>query len=151
MRSVQSWLAEYGESHRHPVNRALHYLCIPLIVLSLVMALLVVPVGGDFINPASALLLASLLWYAVLSLRLAAGMAVVFALLYALALALDRSAGPAALPLAGFIFAVAWVGQFYGHHLEGVRPAFVKDLQFLLVGPLWELAHLYEALRFRLV
>jgi uncharacterized membrane protein YGL010W len=35
------------------------------------------------------------------------------------------------------IFTIAWIGQFYGHHIEGKKPSFAKDLQFLLIGPLW--------------
>jgi uncharacterized membrane protein YGL010W len=35
------------------------------------------------------------------------------------------------------IFVLAWIGQFYGHKLEGKKPSFFKDLQFLLIGPAW--------------
>ena len=35
------------------------------------------------------------------------------------------------------IFVVAWIGQFYGHKIEGKKPSFFKDLQFLLIGPAW--------------
>ena len=35
------------------------------------------------------------------------------------------------------IFVIAWIGQFYGHHIEGKKPSFMKDLQFLLIGPAW--------------
>jgi uncharacterized membrane protein YGL010W len=42
------------------------------------------------------------------------------------------------------IFVVAWIGQFVGHALEGKRPSFFKDLQFLLIGPLWLLATAYR-------
>ena len=35
------------------------------------------------------------------------------------------------------IFVVTWIGQFYGHKLEGKKPSFFKDLQFLLIGPAW--------------
>ena len=35
------------------------------------------------------------------------------------------------------IFVLAWIGQFYGHKVEGKKPSFFKDLQFLLIGPLW--------------
>jgi len=35
------------------------------------------------------------------------------------------------------IFVIAWVGQFYGHNIEGKKPSFFKDLQFLLIGPAW--------------
>ena len=40
------------------------------------------------------------------------------------------------------IFIVAWIGQFYGHKVEGKKPSFIKDLQFLLIGPLWVLKKL---------
>jgi uncharacterized membrane protein YGL010W len=42
------------------------------------------------------------------------------------------------------VFAIAWVGQFYGHHLEGKKPSFLKDLQFLLIGPAWVFENLFE-------
>jgi uncharacterized membrane protein YGL010W len=42
------------------------------------------------------------------------------------------------------LFVVAWIGQFVGHALEGKRPSFFKDLQFLMIGPLWLLAQLYK-------
>ena len=35
------------------------------------------------------------------------------------------------------IFIVAWIGQFIGHHIEGKKPSFFKDLFFLLIGPIW--------------
>lgn len=44
------------------------------------------------------------------------------------------------------IFVVAWIGQFVGHHIEGKKPSFVEDLQFLAVGPLWTLASAFRAL-----
>ncbi|HEV2213402.1 MAG TPA: Mpo1-like protein, partial [Gammaproteobacteria bacterium] len=31
MRTIQSWLDEYGESHRNPVNKKIHWVCVPLI------------------------------------------------------------------------------------------------------------------------
>jgi uncharacterized membrane protein YGL010W len=42
------------------------------------------------------------------------------------------------------LFAVAWVGQFVGHQIEGKKPSFLKDLQFLLVGPAWLLHFVYR-------
>jgi uncharacterized membrane protein YGL010W len=45
--------------------------------------------------------------------------------------------------------ALAWVGQFIGHAIEGKRPSFFKDIQFLLIGPLWLLADAYRRLGIR--
>ena len=35
------------------------------------------------------------------------------------------------------LFVFAWIGQFIGHHIEGKKPSFIKDIQFLLIGPIW--------------
>ncbi len=39
------------------------------------------------------------------------------------------------------LFVIMWVLQFVGHHIEGKKPSFLKDLQFLLVGPAWWWVH----------
>ena len=53
--------------------------------------------------------------------------------------------GPLLWPaLGGFL--LLWVAQFVGHKIEGKRPSFLADLQFLLVGPAWVLASLYRRL-----
>jgi len=45
------------------------------------------------------------------------------------------------------IFALAWIGQFYGHKIEGKKPSFFKDLQFLLIGPAWLMHFVYKKMR----
>jgi uncharacterized membrane protein YGL010W len=42
------------------------------------------------------------------------------------------------------LFVLAWIGQFIGHGIEGQRPSFFKDVQFLMIGPLWLMAALYR-------
>jgi uncharacterized membrane protein YGL010W len=44
------------------------------------------------------------------------------------------------------IFVVAWIFQFYGHKIEGKKPSFLKDLQFLLIGPAWLMHFIYKKL-----
>ncbi len=44
------------------------------------------------------------------------------------------------------IFVVAWIGQFIGHKIEGKKPSFFKDLQFLLIGPAWLANHILPGL-----
>ena len=44
------------------------------------------------------------------------------------------------------VFVAAWIGQFYGHKVEGKKPSFFKDLQFLLIGPAWLLHFVYRKL-----
>ena len=42
------------------------------------------------------------------------------------------------------IFIVSWIGQFIGHKIEGVKPSFFEDIQFLLIGPAWLLSFIYN-------
>ena len=48
-RSWDDWIAQYAKSHQHPVNRVCHTLGIPLIVLSLVLAVVSAFVSGLWI------------------------------------------------------------------------------------------------------
>ncbi len=151
---VGQWLDEYGESHRNPVNKRIHWICVPAIMVSLIAMLAAIPAPG-FLKGTSVsldwgtlLLLAGLVYYFFLSVRLALGMIVVAALVLAAVHGLRALPYPLwASSLS--IFVIAWIGQFIGHKVEGKKPSFFKDLQFLLIGPLWLLAALYRALGLR--
>jgi len=148
MRTVAMWFAEYDASHRHPTNKLLHFICVPAIVLAVLGLLASIPVpgrAGIWLNPASVVALAVLLYYLMLSPQLALGMLLAFAGLGLLVRALAALPWPLWLS-AGVVFVVAWAGQFIGHAIEGKRPSFFKDLQFLLIGPLWVMADLYRRL-----
>lgn len=141
MRTVTEWFGEYGESHSHPTNKLLHWICVPLIVLSVMGFLWSIPVpqaivGFPWLNWATLVTLLVLLYYTVLSPTLAAAMALVFAALFAV-LALLTSLPWPLWAVSLVIFVVSWIGQFIGHALEGKRPSFFRDVQFLLIGPLW--------------
>lgn len=47
------------------------------------------------------------------------------------------------------IFVVAWIFQFIGHKLEGKKPSFFEDIQYLWVGPLFVLSKLFLKLGVR--
>lgn len=149
MRSIDRWLAEYGESHRNPVNKLIHWICVPAIVFSLIGLLWALPVPRPMAAISPALnwaLLAAMVaaaYYLVLSVPLGIGSAL------ALAGMLLAAHGLAGLPaplwaVSAMIFVLAWIGQFIGHLVEGRKPSFFKDLQFLLIGPLWLLAAAYR-------
>ena len=150
MRSLQSWFDEYAESHRHPTNVAIHWVCVPAIMFAVLGLAFALPrpeafaaVGPRFGNWAMVLIAGALVWYALLSWRIALGMALVTALMVAAQHLLVALPGrPWMWNLA--IFVAAWVGQFRGHQVEGRKPSFLKDLAFLLVGPAWLLGKLYR-------
>ena len=154
MRSLGDWLTEYGDSHRHPTNKLLHWICVPPIVLAVLGFLWSVPVPAalaaisPWLNWATLAAAAAVIYYLLLSRSLGAGVLVAFVVLLAIVEWLGHLPWPLWVTSLA-IFVLAWTGQFIGHALEGKRPSFFKDLQFLLIGPLWLLAAAYRRLRLR--
>ena len=148
MRGTAYWLDEYAASHQNPINKALHWVCVPLIVWSLIGLLWSLPAPGraqlDYANWASYAVAAAVFYYAVLSPPLALG---VLPVLAAMLFSVDALSQLTQVPLwavSAAVFALAWLGQFIGHAIERKRPSFFKDVQFLLIGPIWLLAELYR-------
>lgn len=138
-RTIDLLLAQYGESHLNPTNEVIHFVCVPVIVftlLGLVWAL----------HPlaAVAVAVASLVYYFTLSKPFALGMLLMAAAMLAVLAALPQQA---VLPLSLAVFVLAWIGQFIGHKIEGKKPSFFDDLRFLLIGPLFVLGFLYRRLK----
>ena len=141
-RKVDTLLQHYGLSHTHPVNEVIHFVAIPAIMLSLNGLLFAV-------HPALVLLLiaGSLVYYARLSWPFTLCMLLLSSVMLALVDAMD-AAGVLVQASVG-IFVLAWIFQFIGHHLEGKKPSFFEDLQYLLVGPLFVLSKAFERLGVR--
>ena len=97
-------------------------------------------------NCGSLAVVGALIYYALLSVPLALGaLPVLFAMLWSIE-RLEHSVSMPLWSVFATLFVVAWVGQFTGHAIERQRPSFFKDVQFLLIGPLWLLAALYRQL-----
>lgn len=154
MKTADQWFSEYGESHQNPFNKTIHYIFVPLILFSIVGLLASLPLGSlpsffppsvaPFIHLGSVLIIGGLIFYFRISFPIFMGMLFVslFVLWGNYQLALTVST-----PLwivSAAIFVVSWIFQFIGHEKEGKKPSFLKDLQFLLVGPAWILGHLYR-------
>lgn len=139
-RKVDQLLAHYAESHRNPRNEVIHFVAIPLIMLSLVGLLFA-------LHPwvAYGFILASMVYYA----RLSAVFLVTMAVLSAVAVVLVHAMGDKVLPLSAAVFVGAWIAQFVGHKIEGRKPSFFEDLQYLWVGPLFVLSKLFGRLGIR--
>ncbi len=133
-RRIDQLLGRYGESHTKPANELIHYIAIPLIVFSLIGML-------HWIHPTLALVViaASIVYYSRLSIVFMITMTLIAALMvYGASLM-----GAALLPASIGIFVVSWIFQFIGHKIEGKKPSFLEDLQYLLIGPLFVLSKLF--------
>ena len=151
MSPAHQWLERYGESHNHRINKLFHWVCVPLIVISLIGLLWSIPIPSAFRETSPALnwgtifLMATVVYYFIMSISLAFGILPFVAMVVAAVIWLDTFSVP--LPIvSALIFAIAWAGQFIGHWVEGKKPSFFEDLQFLMIGPLWLLAALYRKL-----
>jgi len=145
MRTAQEWLDAYGESHQNPTNKTIHWICIPWIMISVLglLATIPSPFADPWLSWATAVVVLAVGYYALISIPLAVGMAVVSAAMLAIVQVI------AGLPLPLWasslaIFVLAWIVQFIGHKIEGKKPSFFEDLQFLLIGPMWLLAAIYR-------
>ena len=153
MRTIHQWLDAYGASHRHPCNKRIHWLCVPAIFFVVYGLVRCLP-QPDFFGPlswAALLLLMAVGYYFVLSKTLAVGFVVWAALVYGGNEWLLAGLGRGGLFwLSAAVFVVAWVGQFMGHHIEGKKPSFLQDVQFLLIGPAWLMAFVYRKLSIKI-
>lgn len=152
MKSIQELFDLYAESHQNHTNKLIHWVCVPSIFFSIVSLVFSIPMIGGYdksigLNWATPGLFLVLVYY----LRLSRPMFVVFLIWGGLCLlgsnalyhAVGESNGMQAI-VSLCIFAIAWIGQFIGHGIEGKRPSFLQDLQFLLIGPAWLMHFLFK-------
>lgn len=155
MRKIDALLEEYGESHKNETNKAIHWICVPLIFLSVVGLIASIPSGpvqkvlgeNPYSNWAFVVLVLVLVYYVSLSIPLSFGMLLFGVLCMYIVRLLGQTDVAPLWMISIIIFVVAWIGQFYGHKVEGKKPSFLKDVQFLLIGPAWLMHFIYRKLR----
>ncbi len=151
---LHAWLDEYSSSHQNPTNILLHKICVPTIAFTVLGFLWSVPlpkfirqnVGQVFSHFIPMLVIGpTLAFYFRLSTKMAVAMTIIIFSAFALLAKMEQK-NVRIFRLSLLIFVVAWIGQFIGHGIEGKKPSFVEDLQFLAIGPLWTLASAFRAL-----
>ena len=143
--NIQEWNAEYAIYHKNRTNKLIHWVCIPLIMFSLFGLLSIL--SFQFM---SVFIVLALLYYLKLSKSLALGMLLISLFFVSIIDLISFTDKQSSVILYSTIFIVAWIGQFLGHKIEGKKPAFFKDLQFLLIGPLWLLSFIYNKLNIKI-
>lgn len=145
--TIQQWLSEYGESHQNERNKSIHWICVPAIFFSITGLLYAIKLPLTFhkvqVNVAMVVILLITCYYFYLSRTLWIGLLLFgCACLYGCYLIESYSAAPL-WAVSVMIFVLAWIGQFYGHKVEGKKPSFLKDIQFLMIGPAWLMSFVY--------
>jgi len=157
MKNIYEWNNEYALYHKNKTNKIIHWICIPSIMFSLLGLLsLIDPFtfmlkqGTYTISVLGVFIILTILYYLKLSKNLALGMLVIslsFITIIDIISLFDKGL---LVTIYLSIFTIAWIGQFLGHKIEGKKPAFFKDLQFLLIGPLWLLSFIYNKLNIKI-
>lgn len=156
MKKIDSLLNEYGESHKNKTNKFIHWICVPLIYLSIVGLVRSIPsdllsneyLSENYLNWASITVLLVMIYYLSMSFMLTLGMTIFsFICLYICntLILLNLSL----IWISVVIFTVSWVFQFIGHKIEGKKPSFLKDIQFLMIGPAWLMHFIYKKLNIK--
>lgn len=147
-REVDILFDKYAESHQSHTNEVIHWICVPLIVFSLLGLVWAIPFPyleflgkyNGFVNWASFLIAFSIYYYYRLSPVMSYLMLLlIFAMSFFIVQLekVEAAGGPALWLVCAVIFVLAWIGQFIGHKIEGKKPSFLEDVKFLLIGPIW--------------
>lgn len=144
MRKIDQLFAEYAASHQNKTNKSIHWICVPLIFWTIIGFISIIPsphfcaayFGCISIVSLVAITLVSIFYFR-LSWRIAIIMIFLMLLMEHFAYAVNIHFGKNSWIIYLSIFIITWIFQFIGHKIEGKKPSFLKDLQFLLVGPIW--------------
>ena len=152
-KSADQWFAEYGESHQDDTNEIIHWICVPVIFLSVMGLIWSIPVPSAIAGPLPwfnwllPVLVAAMGFYFRLSVPLAFGLLGFVSLCYGSIEALALWGNLPVWKICLGLFVAAWIGQFIGHKIEGKKPSFFKDVVFLLIGPAWLMHFIFRKLK----
>jgi uncharacterized membrane protein YGL010W len=148
MRTINQWLNEYGESHKNETNKSIHWICVPAIFFSITGLFYSIKlpwvINEVRLNAAMVIILGIMFYYLRLSVSLGIGMFLFGLFCLALCFVIEKHAPLSLWSVSIIIFIIAWIGQFYGHKVEVKKPSFLKDIQFLLIGPMWLMSFIYK-------
>src|SRR4051812_17103747 len=123
---LQEYMTEYSVSHQNPTNINIHQICVPAIMWS-VLAFFHTFKIHDRLSAGHILTAMILIFYVSLK-----NIKVFFVMLAFCILAfVSYHFIPHLRIVAAAVFVAGWIGQFYGHILEGKKPSFFQDLFFL--------------------
>lgn len=153
MKTGHQWIAEYSESHRNPTNKLLHWICVPVIMWTVIAFIWMIPLPEfmqlhPWLNWATIFMAISLVFYSSFGFKIWSAMLLMAIGMIAFTMWLDKATSIPLWQIALGAFVITWIGQFVGHHIEGKKPSFFKDIQFLLVGPAWEVNYFFRKIGF---
>jgi uncharacterized membrane protein YGL010W len=149
MTEIDNWLERYGESHQQLRNPIVFWSSVPMVVLGTVGVFWALPIPVEFheisplLNWGSAFLMATAIYYFIISLSLAIGMLPFLLGIAAVQLWLAQAPYPASGVSTGLL-AAGTVGLFLGRGGPGSFRRLLEDFQLMMIGPVWLLSVFYK-------
>lgn len=154
MKSAVEQLSTYKSVHLNRKNIRTHFVGVPMIIWSIALllagfsfeiesAFISNSLGLEHVNftMAGIFSVGVLIYYLILSFPLGILAFVLFGpLMWSVHFVVNMEYH---IIIAMSIFVIGWVIQFIGHHYEKAKPAFMDDINQLLIGPLFVIAEIY--------
>jgi uncharacterized membrane protein YGL010W len=151
MKTLEEQMSFYGAYHRDRRNRATHFIGVPLIMFSLLVAFgwLRLDFGGITISAAMLLVVILLGYYFRLDAVLGAAMTLFTLLLLYSSEQVVQLPYPTSFTVFLATFVGGWILQLIGHYFEGRKPALTDNFFQVFVAPVFVMAEVFFALGWR--
>ena len=149
MSEVDGWLEHYEKTHRDLSYPAVYWTAVLMTVLGVIGLLWSLPIPEEFfeisplLNWGSAFLMATAVYYFIISIPLAIGLLPFVLGVAWLQLWLEQSDYSPIHVCAGLL-AAGMIGLWLGHHRQRSIRAVLQDLQLIMIGPAWLMSVLYR-------
>lgn len=150
MTSADTWLEAYGRGPARLDAGVSIWICVPLSIFGLTGLLWSVPVPRIFsdsavLNWGTIFLMATVVYYFIVSITLAFG-ALPFIVLDVAVVSWLDSLDARLWPVSAALLLTAATAQLIAERLRGRPVTLLRDVQYLMLGPLWLLAAIYRRL-----
>jgi uncharacterized membrane protein YGL010W len=147
--TVDEWADQFGRLRASAPSALSAWLGIPIVITALIGLLWAIPVpdiltdASPVINAATLFIMASFVYYCILSIPLAIG-GLLFLISAAIPSAwLDQTEQPL-WPVAAGVFVIAFAWQLTETRRATGRLLVLRNLQYVMLGPIWLLRGLYR-------
>lgn len=149
MTEVDGWLRRYEETHSNLTNPSIYWAGVPMVVLGTVGLLWLAPTPDEFfdisplMNWGTAFLMASAVYYFIISVSLAIGMLPFVVGVAGFQVWLGNSQFSPLQVSIGLLTA-GIIALWLGHRNQKSLMPVLTDLQLMMIGPVWLLSALYR-------
>ena len=149
MPETDRWLTDYGEKHEDINFAGIYWVAVLTLVLGTVGMLWSLPVPVEFarispvMNWGSSFLMATVIYYFIISMPLAVGM---LPFIFGVAALQDWlvDSPHSIVRVSTTLFALSLAGLYLGHRGRGGIRAVFRDIQLMMIAPVWLLSNLYK-------